>query len=547
MDWHVYHNIEKIFKIKELGRDSIEYGFDPDEPSWKWGWTGYSWNRKLIRNPKKFNETLHKLGLKTIYNLHPNTICWYETQYEKMALALKMNPKEYKKIDLDFSNPIFINNYFDIMHHPLQDDGVDYWWLDDDRFMIAHYHYLDLAIKDNPIVLTRYTGVGSHRYPLGFSGDSVICWELLEYLPYFTATASNIVYTWWSHDIGGFMAGIKDDELYLRYIQLGVFLPILRLHCQDYEMYTKEPWTYDNGIGALAKEYLRYRHKLIPYLYSGAYRTFNEGLALIEPLYYYYPQDSRSYKYKNEYMFNGSLLVIPVTTKSKDEKYVKIRSYLPKGRWIDIFTGDVYDGNKTKYLVRSLSSIPVLAKDGSFVIYDNDKDKNNKIDNPKNLLVDVYSGNGSFSLYEDDDHNVSKTIFTQQLDGNILHISISFENDEHMVSNRNVKLRLINIFDGKIKSNKKVKINHDDNLEIIIDKIDTSSPYNIDIEYKKEEKLDVLKRMAKYVIQRLEGNNRDRERLYEELLSAKSIDEYVDIVEKSNVKPIIKQRLIEDI
>mgnify|MGYP003421298737 FL=1 len=109
--------------------------------------------------------------------------------------------------------------------------------------------------------------MGSHRYPIGFSGDTVISWKSLDYLPYFTSTASNIGYSWWSHDIGGFMAGNKDDELYLRYVQLGVLLPILRLHSQQNDVLTKEPWAYKNGIGELAINQLRLRHKLIPFIW----------------------------------------------------------------------------------------------------------------------------------------------------------------------------------------------------------------------------------------------------------------------------------------
>ena len=144
-----------------------------------------------------------------------------------------------------------------MLHRGLEDDGVDFWWLDwqsgphsrvagiDPLWMLNHFHFLDSARDGRrPLTFSRYAGPGSHRYPVGFSGDTVISWASLAFQPYFTATASNIGYGWWSHDIGGHMFGGKDDELATRWLQLGVFSPILRLHSSANEFTTKEPWTY---------------------------------------------------------------------------------------------------------------------------------------------------------------------------------------------------------------------------------------------------------------------------------------------------------------
>ena len=81
--------------------------------------------------------------------------------------------------------------------------------------MLNHFHFLDSARdgQPRPLTFSRYAGPGSHRYPVGFSGDTVVTWASLDFQPYFTATASNIGYGWWSHDIGGHMFGGKDDEL----------------------------------------------------------------------------------------------------------------------------------------------------------------------------------------------------------------------------------------------------------------------------------------------------------------------------------------------
>ena len=131
-------------------------------------------------------------------------------------------------------------SYFEDIHHPLETEGVDFWWLDwqQDRYFdtegydvlkaLNHYHYLDNETRHpgEGLILSRYAGPGSQRYPIGFSGDTWISWESLKFQPYFTATASNIGYTWWSHDIGGHMIGNYDPELQTRWLQYGVFSPI---------------------------------------------------------------------------------------------------------------------------------------------------------------------------------------------------------------------------------------------------------------------------------------------------------------------------------
>ena len=106
--------------------------------------------------------------------------------------------------------------------------------------MLNHYHYLDNARDGKrPMTFSRYAGPGSHRYPVGFSGDTIITWDSLAFQPYFTSTASNIGYGMWSHDIGGHMRGFKDDEMAGRWLQFGVFSPIMRLHSSNSEFNEK--------------------------------------------------------------------------------------------------------------------------------------------------------------------------------------------------------------------------------------------------------------------------------------------------------------------
>jgi len=151
-----------------------------------------------------------------------------------------------------------VEAYFEHVHHPREAEGVDFWWIDwqqgtnskvpglDPLWILNHYHFQDSKrAGSRPMTFSRYAGPGSHRYPIGFSGDTHITWNSLDFQPYFTANASNIGYTWWSHDIGGHMKGARDEELITRWYQYGVFSPINRLHSSNQRFVGKEPWKYN--------------------------------------------------------------------------------------------------------------------------------------------------------------------------------------------------------------------------------------------------------------------------------------------------------------
>ncbi|WP_252899197.1 glycoside hydrolase family 31 protein [Lactococcus fujiensis] len=340
------------------------------------GWTGYSWNKSLFPNPKRFLSELHDKGLKITLNDHPaDGIRAFEDVYATLAKRLSLNEELEESAQFDFDNPEFRRGYFEDVHGPLEADGVDFWWLDwqqgsvsssgaDPLWLINHYQYRDAQkIMPNNIILSRYAGPGSHRYPLGFSGDTVISWESLDFQPYFTTTATNIGYTWWSHDIGGHMQGYKDNELSLRWLQYGVFSPINRLHSSKSEFTSKEPWHFDTDTEECMESFLRLRHRLIPYLYSANVLTHDEGLALIEPLYYRYPLDSEAYEYRNQYFFGSELMVAPITSKSiKELELGKVKVWFPKGKWYDFFTGQKYDGGVEISIFREKNSNASLCK-----------------------------------------------------------------------------------------------------------------------------------------------------------------------------------------
>lgn len=379
------------------------------------GWTGYTWNPEFFPDPKRFMDQLHKRNMKITLNVHPaDGVRGHEEMYLPMAKEMGVDYENEDKIPFDASNRDFWKAYFKYLHHPNEERGVDFWWLDwqqgaqgsakgiDTLWQLNHLHFLDSGRDGKqPLTFSRYAGIGSHRYPIGFSGDTYTTWESLDFQPYFTANASNVGYSWWSHDIGGHQGGYRSDELSVRWLQLGVFSPIMRLHSTCNEFYGKEPWNYGMEAEKIMESFLRLRHKLIPYLYSMNYQTHLNGLPLVQPMYYHHDVE-QAYKVPNQYYFGTEMIVCPITKPADAEtRLAAFDAWLPEGTYTDFFTGQVYKGGRKLKLHRDQNSIPVLVKAGGIVPMAEDPSDSHLV-NPRQLEIHVFTGaDGSFDLYED--------------------------------------------------------------------------------------------------------------------------------------------------
>ena len=150
-------------------------------------------------------------------------------------------------------------------------------------------------------------------------------------------------------------------------------------------------------------EALRERHRMVPYLYTMNYRNYHDGLPLILPMYYEYPEEDAAYERKNQFLFGSQLMVAPVTSKRiTGINCAKVTAWLPAGTWYDIHTGLIYAGNRTIDMYRDIHSIPVLAKAGAILPFTDEIGENNVSANPSSLHLKVYGGaDGCFALYED--------------------------------------------------------------------------------------------------------------------------------------------------
>ena len=443
MDWHWTDVVDRFGKEAKP-----EKATTPEEVIYNTilhGWTGYTWNTELFPDHVELLNWLHENGFVVPLNIHPSQgIRFFEDCYAAMCQAMGVDPESKQCIPFDIADPVFRKAYFEKVHHPLEEEGVDFWWIDwqqgtktkipglDPLWALNHYHTQDSGKNGKrPMILSRYAGLGSHRYPLGFSGDTHCTWKSLDFQPYFTNTASNAGYTWWSHDIGGHMLGMQDDEMYLRWLQYGVFSPINRLHSSNSDFMGKEPWKRSWAVETVAEHFLRLRHKLIPYLYTANYETHTKGTPICEPLYYYWDCED-AYEAKNQYIFGGQLLVCPIT--QPGDKRLGLAStyaWLPEGRWTDIFNGRIYKGGRWVRLYRDMDAIPVLAPAGAIVPMYRNADTND-LSLAQPLEIHLWRGNGTYELYEDDGETIAYqqgkrcvTTFCLEEDGTTLRLTVT--------------------------------------------------------------------------------------------------------------------------
>ena len=412
------------------------------------GWTGYTWNKALFTDPYGFVRFLHDHNLKTALNLHPaEGVHSHEEAYPEMAAALGIDPGTKKPVEFDIASEKFTDAYLEILHHPMEAQGIDFWWMDwqqgtktktsglDPLYWLNHLHYFDLGRDSSkrPFVFSRWPGLGGHRYPIGFSGDSLVSWETLAFQPYFTATASNVAFGWWSHDIGGHCEGIENDELYLRWVQYGVFSPIFRLHSTNNRYCERLPWKHGLDVEESARQAMQLRHRLIPLLYSASWRNATTGEPPILPLYYRWPDESAAYASPQSYLFCQQILVAPFT-KPMDASTGLSRQvvWLPKGDWYNFFTGEYLQGGSWTAVYGRPQDIPAFISAGALIPLNNDGISNG-VDLPASLTVRAVPGKASsFSLYEDDgasqayQHGESGiTEIKQELIGDAWQFSIS--------------------------------------------------------------------------------------------------------------------------
>ena len=377
----------------------------------------FTFNKTFFKDPSMLTKYLHSNNVFLGLNLKTEGLISLEEPGHEEFITI-YNKDIDKNLPLNVFNSNMMDAFLKSMINPLMKTGLDFLWIDDDNrentlrnFTMNYFlykYFLSISNKRG-LILSRNFGIVPHKYSILYSGKTNIRWKTLEFLPYYNSSSSNIGISWWSHDIGGYKGGIEDSELYMRYVQFGVFSPILRLASQSGKYYKREPWKWDAKTFKIVHDYLNLRHRIIPYLYSEAYKYSSSGSPLVQPLYYKYPESYDEPLYRNEYYFGTELFVSPIVSK-KDEIMNRVvhRIFIPNGVWYDFKTGKKFmggnSGGKRYVTFYKDEDYPVFAKTGAIIpMAILDKNNLNDISSPNGLEIHVFPGrSNTYKLYEDD-------------------------------------------------------------------------------------------------------------------------------------------------
>ena len=459
MDWHETWGLDKDPELDEYGQ--------------RIGWTGYTWQKELFPAPEQMFHWANNAGLRTALNLHPASgIQPFEECYDRFC-------KEYgwdqpgKSVPFKIDEKKWADAYYKAVLRPIEDQGNTFWWLDWQQWKESKYnpglsntfwlnHVFYNYAKENypelrPFLYHRWGGLGSHRYPLGFSGDTIITWESLEYQPEFTATSANVNYGYWGHDLGGHMfhrhQGVENPERYTRWLQYGVFTPLYKIHPTKHPDCKRYPWLFPDHMFQMIEAF-HLRYALIPYIYNAARKNYDTGIAMCYPMYYDYPEAEEAYQYKRQNMFGNDILTTCIAVPGDEVTGIAtIDMWFPEGNdWYDMASGALFKGGQVRNIGYSIDENPWYVKAGSIIPMNPAHVRTTQVPCDTLVLTVVPGADGQLAYYEDDgnsrnyDKEYTITNVSQKRSANSVVLTVAPREGEYagMKSTRSYELRFLN-------------------------------------------------------------------------------------------------------
>jgi alpha-D-xyloside xylohydrolase len=450
-----YKSQEEILAVAKKYRD-LHLPVDNIVQDWFW------WNRKgehvfnkNYPDPKAMIDQLHDQHFHLMISVWP----FFEPgskEYEEMDRRgffidrTKVAKPPYHAGGMavyDPTSPEARKYYWDLMDKALFKIGVDAWWLDttepetegqEENILLGHKLFAgsgdryanvfplettravyegqrSASDQKRVFILSRSAFAGSQRYGVtAWSGDVLSDW--LSFKRQIPAGLNFALsgFPYWTTDIGGFISGgdLKDPkfrELFVRWFQFGTFSPIFRVHGTRYNPDENELWSYGPESKILAR-YDNLRYRLLPYIYSLAWKVTSESYTPMRPLVMDFRDDVNAQNVGDQFMYGQAFLVSPVTEPGATQRLI----YLPKGKWYDFWTGAAIDGGKFSDVPAPLDRMPLYVRAGSIVpMCPEEEYSNQKPADPIELRV--YPGaDGDFTLYDDegDTYNYEKEKYT---------------------------------------------------------------------------------------------------------------------------------------
>lgn len=477
-------------------------------------WTGYTWNRDLIPDPKALLDSCHALGVTVSLNDHPHDgIRPHEEQYNAFVEALGHEEKQPPLFDL--SDRDYMENFFRFAHRPHEEIGVDFWWLDWQQnylyprvrgFESSSLLWLnELYYRDSQnngkrgAGYSRWGGWGDHRHPIQFSGDAQSNWEILAFEVKLTACSGQGGCYYWAHDIGGFR-GDPNPELTARWTQFGALSAALRVHSTKDKRLDRRPWIAgEKETDAMRKMY-HLRSQLMPYIYSSVWETHNTMVPLNRSMFIDYGQFEESYSNPQQFTFGDLLLAAPITSPGEGENFTSSQVvWFPDNElWFDFFTHECQEGGAKKEVTKDLEQFPLFVK-GGWILPMQPYTARPASEPLNTLVMRVYPTQSdvcnTFTLYEDDGmtldylegHYVT-TDLTYRQNGKKACVSVhpSKGSYDGMVKSRGYRLQLPTVKDGTkvLVNGRPGRSSFDNELKCLIVEVDELPvEQRVDIEY----------------------------------------------------------------
>lgn len=348
--------------------------------------------------PEEMINNLAKDGIKTILVTEPFILTtsnrWEEAvKNDVLAKDSLGNPFTY---DFYFGNTGLVDvfdpkaqDWFWNIYKDLTAMGVGGWWGDlgepevhpegllhatgtaNEVHNIYGYYWVKMIYEgyreyfpgQRPFILMRAGAAGSQRYGMiPWSGDVNRSWGGIKPQPEISLQMGLQGLAYMHSDLGGFAGDNLNDELYVRWLQYGIFQPIYRPHAQ--EEVPSEPVFREPKTKALSKKAIELRYKLLPYNYTLAFRNSTEGLPLMRPLFFEEPNNFRLYSVANTYLWGQDFLISPVLQEHAKKQEV----YFPKGsNWFDFYSGEKYNGGSTSEIKLKEDHIPTFVRGGAII------------------------------------------------------------------------------------------------------------------------------------------------------------------------------------
>jgi len=404
-----------------------------------------SWDYKTFPKPSEMISELNDQNIKTILVTEPfilsSSTKWNEA-VDKRILA-KDEKGDAKRFDFYFGNTGLIDvfdknsqDWFSNIYTDLSNQGIAGVWGDlgepevhpDDSIhfiseknmkvrgdlihnayghqwaKMVYENHLKIQPEVRPFIMMRSGFAGSQRYAmLPWTGDVDRSWNGLKPQVELSLQMGLFGLAYTHSDLGGFAGGEKfDKEMYIRWLQYGVFQPIYRPHAQDH--IAPEPIFHDQQTKDILRKFVKLRYRMLPYIYTMAYQNSTTGMPLMRPVFFENENKSNLIDIKDSYLWGDALLVSPITNPSESEH----KMTLPEGVWFDFWNDERYDGNTSVTVPVSLETLPVVVRAGSFIPMVNDI--NNTQDySSENLVLHYYADESVIKstgyMYEDDGHS----------------------------------------------------------------------------------------------------------------------------------------------